>query len=100
VVTVRNRCAATEKETTMDASNLSLLFAVSAPVCSIAALHLWLKVKGERGTLLLPDRGAYEPTSCQACVLGAMVKAQARARAEENALRIAAANDGCEREAA
>ena len=57
-------------------------------------------MNGERGTLLLPDRGAFEPDPCQACVLGAMLKASARARVEANATRIAAANDGSEREAA
>lgn len=84
----------------MDASNLSLLFAISAPIASLAALHTWLAINGERGTLLVPERGELESMSCQACVLGAIVKATARARAEATALRIAAANDACEREAA
>lgn len=84
----------------MDASNLSLLFAVTAPVAAVAALHVWLALNGERGTLLLPERGEFEATSCQACVLGAMMKASARARAEANARRIEAANDACEREVA
>lgn len=84
----------------MDASNLSLLFAISAPVAALAALHVWLALNGERGTLLLPDRGELESDSCQACVLGAMMKAASRARVEANARRIEAANDPCEREVA
>lgn len=84
----------------MDALNLGLLFAISVPVGALAALHVWLSLHGERGTLLLPALGEIEATSCPACVLGAMVKAAARARVEERAMKIAAANDGGEREAA
>ena len=84
----------------MDVLNLGLLFAISVPVGAIAALHTWLGLNGERGNLLLPASGVFESSSFQACVLGAMLKAASRARAEENALRIAAANDGFEREAA
>jgi hypothetical protein len=84
----------------MDASNLSLLFAITAPVAALAALHVWLALNGERGTLLLPDRGELESISCQACVLGAIMKAAARARAEASAMRIEAANDACERDVA
>lgn len=84
----------------MDATSFSLLFAISAPVATLAALHVWLALNGERGTLLLPGHGELEATSCQACVLGAMMKAGARARAEAAAMRIEAANDACERDVA
>ena len=84
----------------MDASNVSLLFAISAPVATFAALQVWLAMNGERGTLLLPERGELEANTCQACVLGAMLKAAARARAEAAAMRIEAANDACERDVA
>lgn len=84
----------------MDATSFSLLFAISTPVAAIAALHVWLALNGERGTLLLPERGDLEATSSQASVLGAMMKAAARARAEAAAMRIEAANDACERDVA
>jgi hypothetical protein len=84
----------------MDASNVSLLFAISAPVAALAALHVWLALNGESGTLLLPERGELETTWCRACVLGAIMKATGRARAEASARRIEAANDACERDVA
>ena len=84
----------------MEAQNLSLLFAITAPVAALAALHVWLALHGERGSLLLPDHGAIEPTSCPACVLGAMVKAAARVRVLEVARDAEAANDESVREAA
>lgn len=84
----------------MEAPNLGLLLAISMPVAAVLALHTWLAIHGERGTLLVPDTGEYEAISCPACVLGAKVKAAARARIEESVARIAAANDGVEREAA
>jgi len=84
----------------MDASNLGLLVAISAPVAAIAALHVWLALNGERDTLLLPHTGKIESNWCPACVVGAMAKASARARVEANALRVAAANDESVRESA
>ncbi len=84
----------------MDVQNLSLLIAITAPVAALAALRVWLALHGERGSLLLPDRGEIEPTSCPACVLGAIVKAAARLRVEETASSAQAANDESVREAA
>ena len=85
----------------MDAQNLSLLFAISTPIAAVVALHAWLALNGERGSLLLPDRGAIVPTSSpRACVLGAIVKAAARVRAEVAMLNAEAANDENAREAA
>ncbi|APV49036.1 hypothetical protein BWI17_04665 [Betaproteobacteria bacterium GR16-43] len=84
----------------MEVQNLSLLFAITAPVAAVAALHVWLALNGERGSLLLPHLGAIESTSSPACVLGAIVKADARVRAEEAARTAEAANDESAREAA
>lgn len=84
----------------MDAQNLSLLLAISIPVAAIAALHVWLALNGERGTLLLPSLSGYESTSCPVLVLGAVVAAKARARAAEKALVIEAANEEYVHEAA
>ena len=84
----------------MDALNLSLLFAISAPVAAIAALQVWLALNGERGTLLLPSLGRFESTSCSTLVLSAAAAAKARARAEEKAHRLDAANEEFVHEAA
>ncbi len=84
----------------MDASSLSLLFAVCVPVLVIAGLHAWLALNGERGTLLLPDTGPYESKSSPVLVLMAMAAASARARAEANARLLEAANDETIHEAA
>ncbi len=84
----------------MDASNLSLLFAITVPVAAVAALHAWLALNGERGTLLLPASGEYDLRTCPACVLGAMVKAAARARLARTAGSGKAANDESFREVA
>ena len=84
----------------MDASNLSLLFAISVPVGALAALHVWLALKGERGTLLLPATGEFDLRTCPACVLGAMIKAAARARVEHYARMAQAANDESVRDVA
>ena len=85
----------------MDASNLSLLFAISVPVAAVAALHAWLALNGERGSLLLPHLGAIVPiSSSRARERAAIVKAAARVRAKVAALNAEAANDASAREAA
>lgn len=84
----------------MDALNLSLLVAISIPVGAIAALHVWLALNGERGTLLLPSLSGYESDSCPALVLGAIAAAKARSRAAEKASLIEAANEEYVHEAA
>jgi hypothetical protein len=84
----------------MEALNLSLLFAICVPVAAVAALNVWLALKGERGTLLLPSLGGFESKSYSTLVLSAAAAAKARARAEEKANRIDAANDEYVHEAA
>jgi len=77
----------------MDASNLSLLFAIAVPVGAVAALHVWLALNGENGTLLLPAAsGGFNLRTSQACVLGAIVKAAARVRLAQT-VAVHAAND-------
>jgi hypothetical protein len=86
---------------TMDASTLGQLIAITVPVAAVAALHAWLALKGERGTLLLPQTGAFQETWCPTCVLGAIANATARARlAQRYAHGVSAANDGTFREVA
>lgn len=40
--------------------NYALLFAIAAPVLTLAGMNLALAFSGERGTLLLPSSGPYE----------------------------------------
>ena len=40
--------------------NYAQLFAVAAPVVTLAAMNLFLALGGERGTLLLPNTGPFE----------------------------------------
>jgi hypothetical protein len=84
----------------MDASNLSLLVAITVPVAALAALHVWLALNGERGTLLLPAIGEFNLRTCPACVLGAMVKSAASARLARIPRALEAANDESFREVA
>ena len=84
----------------MDASNLSLLVAITVPVAALAALHAWLAMNGERGTLLMPATGEFDLRTCPACVLGAMVKSAARARLARIPRALEAANDESFREVA
>jgi len=84
----------------MDASNVSLLVAISVPVAALAALHVWLALNGERGTLLLPATGDFDLRACPACVLGAMVKSAARTRLARIPRSLQAANDESFREVA
>lgn len=84
----------------MDASSLSLLVAITVPVAAVAALHVWLALNGERGTLLLPATGEFDLRTCPACVLGAMVKAAAAARLARIPASLEPANDESFREVA
>jgi hypothetical protein len=46
--------------TQMDFANAyGLLVAVSTPVSVLTGMNLWLYLRGERGTLLLPGFGAW-----------------------------------------
>ena len=40
--------------------NYAQLFAIAAPVLTLAGLNLFLALGGERGTLLLPSAGPFE----------------------------------------
>ena len=40
--------------------NYAQLFAIAAPVLTLAAMNLFLALGGERGTLLLPSAGPFE----------------------------------------
>jgi len=84
----------------MDASNLSLLVAITVPVAALAAQHAWLALNGERGTLLLPATGEFDLRTCPACVLGAILKSAARARLARIPRSLEAANDGAFRDVA
>jgi hypothetical protein len=84
----------------MDAPNLWLLFAITVPVAAVAALHAWLALNGERGTLLLPATGGFDLRTCPACVLGAILKSAERARLARFPAALEPANDESFREVA
>ena len=43
--------------------NYAQLFAIAAPVLTLAGMNLFLALGGERGTLLLPSAGPFEVTA-------------------------------------
>jgi hypothetical protein len=63
--------------------NYALLFAVAAPVLTLAVMNLLLALGGERGTLLLPNAGPFEMVRRAANALPAAT-APARAEAPAN----------------
>ena len=63
--------------------NYAQLFAVAAPVVTLAVLNLLLAFGGERGTLLLPSAGSFEMVRRAANTLPAAT-APARAEAPAN----------------
>lgn len=63
--------------------NYAQLFAVAAPVVTLAVLNLLLAFGGERGTLLLPSAGPFESARRAANALPAAT-APARAEAPAN----------------
>jgi hypothetical protein len=63
--------------------NYAQLFAVAAPVLTLAVMNLLLALGGERGTLLLPSAGPFEMVRRAANALPAAT-APARAEAPAN----------------
>lgn len=63
--------------------NYALLFAVAAPVLTLAVMNLLLALGGERGTLLLPSAGPFEMVRRAANALPAAATARAEAPAND-----------------